>query len=89
VTGVSQPFLPRETPKVIKSVIIPTYALYSLNHVIHPYICFGLLKAILRGSKYLNIDYIGHTQKNGAVLIMFTIKTAPFFCVCPVYDTGN
>jgi hypothetical protein len=30
--------------------------------------------------------YTGHTQKNGAVLIVFTIKTAPFFCVCPVYD---
>ena len=29
--------------------------------------------------------YTGHTQKNGAVLIVFTIKTAPFFCVCPVY----
>jgi hypothetical protein len=26
----------------------------------------------------------GHTQKNGAVLIVNTIKTAPFFCVCPV-----
>ena len=26
-----------------------------------------------------------HTQKNGAVLIVNTIKTAPFFCVCPVY----
>jgi hypothetical protein len=22
---------------------------------------------------------------NGAVLIVFTIKTAPFVCVCPVY----
>jgi hypothetical protein len=29
--------------------------------------------------------YTGHTQKNGAVLIVFTITTAPFFCVCPVY----
>jgi hypothetical protein len=28
--------------------------------------------------------YTGHTQKNGAVLIVFTIKTAPSFCVCPV-----
>jgi hypothetical protein len=27
----------------------------------------------------------GHTQKKGAVLIVFTIKTAPFFCVCTVY----
>jgi hypothetical protein len=26
----------------------------------------------------------GHTQKNSAVLIVFTIKIAPFFCVCPV-----
>ena len=29
--------------------------------------------------------YTGHTQTNGAVLIVNTIKTAPFFCVCPVY----
>jgi hypothetical protein len=28
--------------------------------------------------------YTGHTQKNGAVLIVNTIKNAPFFCVCPV-----
>jgi hypothetical protein len=27
----------------------------------------------------------GHTQKNGAVLIVNTIKTAPLICVCPVY----
>jgi hypothetical protein len=26
----------------------------------------------------------GHTQKNGAVLIVNTIKTAPLFYVCPV-----
>jgi hypothetical protein len=26
----------------------------------------------------------GHTQKNGAVSIVNTIETAPFFCVCPV-----
>ena len=29
--------------------------------------------------------YKGHTQKNGAVLIVNTIKTASFFCVGPVY----
>jgi hypothetical protein len=37
----------------------------------------------------LNICYFdlntGHTQNNGEVLIVNTIKTAPFFCVCPVY----
>ena len=33
----------------------------------------------------LTCTYTGHTQKNGAVLIVFTIETAPFFCVCPVY----
>ena len=27
----------------------------------------------------------GHTQQNGAVSIVNTIETAPFFCVCPVY----
>jgi hypothetical protein len=30
--------------------------------------------------------YTGHTQKNGAVLIVNTTKTAPFFCVCPVHS---
>ena len=32
----------------------------------------------------MTVTYTGHTQKNGAVLIVFTIKTAPFFCVYPV-----
>jgi hypothetical protein len=32
-------------------------------------------------------DHTGHTQKNGAVLIVNTIKTAPLFCVRPVYCT--
>ena len=31
------------------------------------------------------LTYTGHTQNNGAVLIVLTITTAPFFCVCPVY----
>jgi hypothetical protein len=31
------------------------------------------------------IEHTGHTQKNGAVLIVNTIKTEPFFCVCPVF----
>jgi hypothetical protein len=39
-----------------------------------------------RATIYTHIHtYKGHTQNNGAVLIMNTIKTAPFFCVCPVY----
>jgi hypothetical protein len=28
----------------------------------------------------------GHTQMNGAVLLVFTIKTAPLFCVCPLHQ---
>jgi hypothetical protein len=38
-------------------------------------------------NKYTNLNrelYTEYTQNNGAVLIVFTIKTAPFFCVCPV-----
>jgi hypothetical protein len=35
-------------------------------------------------TKQQNTVNIGHTQNNGAVLIVFTIKTAPLFCVCPV-----
>jgi hypothetical protein len=33
--------------------------------------------------------YNGHTQKNGAVLIVNTIKTAPLFCVNPVFLLQN
>jgi hypothetical protein len=33
--------------------------------------------------------YTGHTHKNGAVVIVFTIKTAPFFCVCPVFVSSS
>jgi hypothetical protein len=29
--------------------------------------------------------HTGHTQKNGAVSIVNSFETAPFFCVCPVY----
>jgi hypothetical protein len=32
--------------------------------------------------------YTGHTHPTGAVLIVFTIKTAPFICVCPVFTNG-
>jgi phosphoglycerol transferase MdoB-like AlkP superfamily enzyme len=35
--------------------------------------------------KFEPLIYTEHTQKNGAVLIVNTILTAPFFCVCPVY----
>jgi hypothetical protein len=31
----------------------------------------------------------GYTQKNGAGLIVFTIKTAPFVCVCPIQRKGE
>jgi hypothetical protein len=33
--------------------------------------------------------YTGHTQKNGAVVIVFTIKTAPFLCVYPVFEIAD
>jgi hypothetical protein len=33
--------------------------------------------------------YTGNTQTNGAVLIVFTINTAPFFCVCPVFSLNS
>ena len=59
-TGQTSPRFTLYSPCIlllVKSFITPTYALYSLYHVIRPYICFGLLKAILRGSKYFNIDY--------------------------------
>jgi hypothetical protein len=32
-------------------------------------------------------SYTEYTQKMGAVLIVNNIKTAPFFCVCPVLYT--
>jgi hypothetical protein len=34
----------------------------------------------------LEFSFTGHTQNNGAFLIVNTIKTAPFFCVFPVYQ---
>ena len=36
--------------------------------------------------KMHGVNNTGHTQNNGAVLIVNTIKTAPFFYVCPVYS---
>jgi hypothetical protein len=33
---------------------------------------------------YMYNKYTGYTQKNGAVSIVKTIETAPFFCVYPV-----
>jgi hypothetical protein len=38
-----------------------------------------------KDSALMLCPYTGHTQKNGAVLIVNTIKTAPLFCVCSVY----
>jgi hypothetical protein len=43
------------------------------------------LDATLFKKLYSFLKHTGHTQKNGAVLIVFTLKTAPFFCVCPVF----
>jgi hypothetical protein len=46
---------------------------------------------VLDTTKYSNINLFnfvlictGHTQTNGAALIVIPIETAPFFCVCPV-----
>jgi hypothetical protein len=43
-----------------------------VSHTIRSVICVSL--------------YTGNTQKNGAVLIVNTIKTVPFFCVYPVHN---
>jgi hypothetical protein len=51
-------------------------------HIKHEWI--GLKIQIMLTVRYGLDLYTGHTQKNGAVLIVFTIKTATFFCVCPV-----
>jgi hypothetical protein len=42
----------------------------------------------LRIETYVGV-YTGHTQKNGAVLIVNIIKTAPFFCVFPVFTKAT
>jgi hypothetical protein len=39
--------------------------------------------------KLLVPTYTGHTQKNGAVLILKTIKNAPLFCVLPVHGANG
>jgi hypothetical protein len=46
---------------------------------------FTQLYQIKKSGMYQPNKYTGYTQKNGAVLIVFTITTAPLFCVCPVY----
>jgi hypothetical protein len=33
----------------------------------------------------LRYSYTGHTQKNGAVYMVYSIDTVPFVCVCPVF----
>jgi hypothetical protein len=42
-------------------------------------------KIIIRPVVLHGFLYTGHIQKNGAVLIVFTIKTEPLFCVRSVY----
>jgi hypothetical protein len=42
------------------------------------------LRRILSHTALSPLDNTGHTQKNGAVSIVFTIETAPFFYVYPV-----
>jgi hypothetical protein len=37
----------------------------------------------------LTFEYTEYTQKNGAVSIVNTIETAPYFCVYPVYQPSR
>jgi hypothetical protein len=39
--------------------------------------CFAIAKVV-------KVIHTGHTQTNGAVYMVYSIDTAPFFCVCPV-----
>jgi hypothetical protein len=50
--------------------------------------CIKQEKAGRKGIK-VAYRYTGHTQKNGAVLIVNTNKTTPFFSVCPVYESDD
>jgi hypothetical protein len=43
----------------------------------------------LKGNYVILKLYTGYTQTNGAVSILNTIETAPFFCVCPVYSYNH
>jgi hypothetical protein len=47
-----------------------------------PNMFLAYIRLIFRGSE--DEPFTGHTQKNGAVSIVFTIETAPLFCVCSV-----
>ena len=58
------------------NIIIYIITLYNFNTNIDEFLRIFLYSMVF--------IYTGHTQKNGAVLIVFTINTAPFFCVCPV-----
>jgi hypothetical protein len=51
-----------------------------LEHLEVPVACHVSDKCFLRREQ--SLSYTGHTQKNGAVLIVNTNKNAPFFCVC-------
>jgi hypothetical protein len=52
------------------------------------FVSLGVSLLFLGNSGYANAlqccVYTGHTQKNGAGSIVFTIETAPFFCVYSV-----
>jgi hypothetical protein len=65
-----------------------------IQHLQHVSLCIGpssrghilayIILIIMLNRMCIDI-YTGHTQMNGAVLIVNTITTAPFFCVFPVY----
>jgi hypothetical protein len=78
------------TPMSVRWLIINlTHAFRNAQETSGMYACIPLYKReqeCLTLTKQWNT---GHTQKNGAVLIVNTIKTAPFFCVCPVYSQNS
>ena len=49
--------------------------------------CINQVGPTLEKIMHQPVTYTGYTQKNGAVTIVKTIETAPFFCVYPVYMT--
>jgi hypothetical protein len=62
-------------------VKILKHSFFMLNTLLKD-LCTGCIKC----ADTEILAYTGYTQKNVAVLILNTIKTAPLFCVCPVFE---
>jgi hypothetical protein len=65
---------------------IKSVSLQTQSYLLYRNTCFGLFQVTFRFTVgFTDLHNKGNTQMNGAVLIVFNIKTAPLFCVYSVY----